>query len=81
MVLYTLSIYILRPKSMGTFDDKMLKKANENIILEERLISLSPVQVNLEELRHQAAQNLIVLAGTNPDMVGIPRHLEDKQNQ
>ena len=66
---------------MGTFDDKMLKKANENIILEERLISLSPVQVNLEELRHQAAQNLMVLAGTNPDMVGIPHHLEDKQNQ
>mgnify|MGYP007103347805 FL=1 len=66
---------------MCTFDDKMLKKANENIILEERLISLSPVQVNLEELRHQAAQNLMILTGTSPDMGDIPRHLEDKQNQ
>lgn len=66
---------------MGTFDDKMLNKANENIILEECLISLPPVQVNLEEFRHQATQNLMVLAGTSPDMVGIHRHLEDKQNQ
>lgn len=57
---------------MDIFDDETIEHVEDDIEL---------MRVSQEKLRIQAAQSLVTLAGVNPEMADIPRHLEDKQNQ